>query len=280
MLARRVTLCLHQYCRTSLKPVLRYMVLQCGAAVRDITPSQPVSLHGYATRNRFSEETPSYPDAPSEPIVLGCLCLDDGAQRVLIVTADMVGISSSVCAELYSLLHEAVGITFPNVLLSCSHTHFAPALQVADCHPLPGPLGNEPDPRFVADFQRKLVEAAKEAVEMLQPVTMETARVRAGALSYNRRWRTTDGKVTMHLQYPLDKQRKEDPTLLDSSAPVDDMLTVWRFRAAAPATSDQQPTIVAALLNWGCHPVTGGRDLDGVRDFYRISADYVRINLP
>ena len=179
------------------------MVLQCGAAVRDITPSHPVSLHGYAARNRFSEETPSSPDAPSEPIVLGCLCLDDGAQRVLIVTADMVGISSSVCAELYSLLHEAVGITFPNVLLSCSHTHFAPALQVADCHPLPGPLGNEPDPRFVADFQRKLVEAAKEAVEMLQPVTMETARVRAGALSYNRRWRTTDGKVTMHLQYPF-----------------------------------------------------------------------------
>ena len=186
---------------------------KCGAAVRDITPSYPVSLHGYGARDRLSDDPRSaatQTTAPSEPITLGCLCVDDGATRLLIVTADMAGISARVCSELYSLLDDAVGITFPHVLLSCSHTHFAPGLHPADCLPLPEPLGNDPDPRFVEDVKLKLVDAAREAVRLLQPVAMETARPRTGALSYNRRWPTSTGSVAMHLQYPLEAQRQEE----------------------------------------------------------------------
>ena len=251
------------------------MGLQCGAAVRDITPSYAVSLHGYAARDRLSddpnERSPDDESAPHEPITLGVLCLSTDDTRVLIVTADMVGMSARVCSELYSLLDDAVGITFPNVLLSCSHTHFAPALQPADCQPLPEPLGNEPDPRFVDDVKRKLVEAAQEAVRTLQPATMETARPSVGALAYNRRWPTSDGTVAMHLQYPLEDVRRNDDTLAAASAPLDDELTILRFRAAATTGKEPAP-LLAALLNWGCHPVTGGRDSGA--DGYRVSADY------
>ena len=55
-----------------------------------------------------------------EPITLGCLALDDGDTRLLLVTADMVGMSATVCAELYALLEAEVGVGFPHVLLSCS----------------------------------------------------------------------------------------------------------------------------------------------------------------
>ena len=44
-----------------------------------------------------------------EPITLGCLALDDGDTRLLLVTADMVGMSATVCAELYALLEQEVG---------------------------------------------------------------------------------------------------------------------------------------------------------------------------
>ena len=39
-------------------------------------------------------------------------------------------------------------------MLAASHTHFAPALQEADCLALPD--GNAPDPRFVEDFHTKV----------------------------------------------------------------------------------------------------------------------------
>lgn len=249
------------------------VVLRCGAAVRDITPSYPVSLHGYAARDRMSDDPREAQSAtPSEPITLGCLCLDDGTTRVLVVTADMVGMSAQVCSELYSLLDEAVAIRFPNVLLSCSHTHFAPALQPADCQPLPGPVGNDPDPRFVEDVKLKLIDAAREAVRTLRPAVMETARPRTGSLSYNRRWPTTTGTVAMHLQYPIEAQRQEDNTLAADGALVDDALTILRFRAI-PDSGEAAP-LIAALINWGCHPVTGGRGENGALDHYRVSADY------
>ena len=129
----------------------------------------------------------------SEPITLGCIALDDGRSKLLLVCADMIGIKTEVAQGLYELLDREVGVGFPNVLLSCSHTHFAPGLMIAASEPIPE--GNEPDPRFIEDFETKLVEVAKESLRKMVPATMETARPLATALSVNRRWRNADQVV-------------------------------------------------------------------------------------
>jgi len=223
--------------------------LQFGVAVRDITPSYPVFLHGYANRNQRS-------NGVSEPISLSCLALDDGEQQILLVTCDMVGIESQPCAELYELLKEKTGIAYPHILFSCSHTHFAPALH-HDGFPFPDLGLVAPDPRFVEDFKTHLVEAAQESIKNKRPGTLEIARLRAPQVLFNRRTVAADGQVVTNYRYPLDAENY-------TFSPVDDELTALRFK--------DENGIGAVLVNFGCHPVTGGRDVE--RDHYKISADY------
>lgn len=223
--------------------------LKFGTAVREITPSFPATLHGYADRDHSS-------NGVAEPIYLGCLALDDGEEQVLIVSVDMIGIESHVCAELYSLLEEETGIGYPHILFSCSHTHFAPALDDG-WYASPEVGRVEADPRFAEDFRRKLVEAAREALGNVRPGRLETARLRAPQVLFNRRTVKADGSVQTNFRYPLDAENY-------SFSPVDDELTVLRFKDG--------DRVRALLVNFGCHPVTGGRD--SARDHYRISADY------
>ncbi|MEW6751265.1 MAG: neutral/alkaline non-lysosomal ceramidase N-terminal domain-containing protein [Candidatus Latescibacterota bacterium] len=223
--------------------------MQCGAAVRDITPPRPVPLHGYANRSRASTGV-------AEPISLGCLALDDGTARLLLVTCDMVGIEAGICQELYGLLEEEAGVGFPHVLLSCSHTHFAPALQDTT-YAGPEAAPAKPDPRFVQDIRVKLVEAAREALRNLQPARLETARPQVPQVLFNRRTLRADGKVEMSFRYPLNAGeytfQRTDPEL-----------SVLRLR--------DEHSVRAVVANFGCHPVTGGRDAEA--DHYRISPDY------
>ena len=222
--------------------------LRFGTSVRDITPRYPAWAHGYAARTRPSSGV-------LEPISLGCLAVGDGEKTVLIVTLDMIGIRADVCEELYALLEKETGVGFPNVMIAASHTHFAPAVHGTTFSD-PEIAHVEPDPAFVRDVKTKLVEAARESFAGMQPGQLEHVRVQAPAMLFNRRTRKADGLVHTSFLYP------EDPALYTFS-PVDAELTVLRVR--------QDYGTSAALVNFGCHPVTGGRDEE---DHYRISADY------
>ena len=224
-------------------------MLQFGTAVRDITPPYPVWAFGYANRTKCSSGV-------LEPVTLGCLAVSDGDTRILIFALDMIGVRADVCEELYALLEKETGVGYPNIMLSGSHTHFAPALH--------GTISSAPecalvdaDPKFVKLFKKRMVEAAKEALESLRPMRLETARIKAPQVVFNRRTvRKSDGMVEMNLIYP------NDPTPYDFS-PVDDELTVQRL-----ITDDG---VQAVLMNFGCHPVTG---CSPDEDYYRFSADY------
>ena len=95
--------------------------LRFGTSVRDITPRYPVWAHGYSGRTRQSSGV-------LEPLSLGCLAVANGDNRVLIVTLDMIGVRGNACEALCELLEQEVGVGFPNVLITGSHTHFAPAI--------------------------------------------------------------------------------------------------------------------------------------------------------
>ena len=223
--------------------------LHFGIAVRDITPAQSAWLHGYSNRTHLS-------DGVLEPLSLQCLAVSDGSKTVLILAIDMIGIHAHVCEGLYRLLEHEVGIGEPDVLLTCTHTHFAPGLHDMTFNwPHAGIIG--PDPRFVADFQTKLVEAAKESLRKLAPACLQMVRVSAPQVLFNRRTIRADGSVQTNFRYPAVPSNY-------TFSPTDPEVTVLRI------VGDQGVT--AVLCNFGCHPVTGGPS--PTADHHRISADY------
>ena len=223
--------------------------LKFGVAVRDITPDYPVWAHGYASR--------TYPSSGMrETLSLGCLAASNGENQVLIFALDMIGVRSDVCEELYALLKQETGVGYPNILISGSHTHFAPALH-GTTSSKPEVAFIDPDPDYVSEFKQKMIEAAKEALGNLRPMRIETARVQVPQVLFNRRTvRKSDGMVEMNLLYP------DDPTPYTFST-VDDELTIHRLV--------DEGGHQAVLLNFGCHPVAG---CSPDEDYYRFSADY------
>ena len=223
--------------------------LKFGTAIRDITPSYPVWAHGYAGRNRRSSGV-------LERLSLGCLAVDNGQTKVLIFAFDMIGFRKDVCEDLYTLLEQETGVAYPNLMISGSHTHFAPALQGTT-------LGDpevgfvDPDPDYVNEVKVKLVEAAHEALGKRKSMRLETARIQVPQVVFNRRTvRKSDGIVEMNLLYPEDASPY-------TFSPVDSELTVHRVV--------DENGVQAVLTNFGCHPVTG---CSPEEDYYRFSADY------
>lgn len=223
--------------------------LRFGIATRDITPDYPVWAHGYGARTRKSAGV-------REPLSLGCLAVDNGETRVLIYALDMIGVRADVCDEVYALLEKEIGIGYPNIVISGSHTHFAPALHGT---PFSDPeiAFTERDEAYVDDVKRKFVEAARESLTSAQEMRLETTRTQVPQVVYNRRTvRKSDGMVQMNLMYP------EDPSPYTFS-PVDFELTAHRLV--------DENGIHGVLVNFGCHPVTGCWPDE---DNYKFSADY------
>jgi len=234
-----------------------------GVGVRDITPPYPVMLHGYSARDRLSGLRPE--DRVSEPISARALCLEGsdgtgGRNRVLILALDAIGLHIPEATMLRREAARAAGLDARQVLLSASHTHFAPCISTQLFSP--PELGIvEPDPRFLAQVTRAVAEAASQSVAALESGILETHRVPVPSVLFNRRTivRSSGSAHTVEnsFLYPEDAE-------LFELRPVDPELTALRFTAASGPK--------AVLVNFGCHPVTGGPERE--RSHYRISADY------
>jgi len=215
-------------------------------------------LHGYAGRNRPAGIRPE--DRPSEPLCAGALALEGAGGRIVVVTLDMIGVHAAEIDSLRAAVKAGTDVGAGELLIAASHTHFAPCISPQLFHdPALGVV--DPDPRFVARVTESVVEAVRESLTNMETGTMETCRVPVPSVVFNRRTiRRETGSariVQTSFLYP------ELPGQFEFS-PVDPELAAIRIVTAAGPR--------AVLLNFGCHPVTGGNDPE--RDFYRISADY------
>ncbi len=224
--------------------------LRYGASVRDITPTERVMLHGYANRMKPSTGI-------DEPICLGCLALEKDDTRVLILTADMVGAHSYAADEIRSEVSKATGVPRDNVILSCSHTHFAPQISFA-AFTDPNIGIHEPEESVYQRFHRAAVETAEESLRTMVPCRMEVLRTLVPSVSFNRRTVNRKGDVETNFRFPVDSDEY-------TYSPTDDELVALRFKADSGAG--------AVLVNFACHPVTGGFDNEEHR--YHVSSDYI-----
>jgi neutral ceramidase len=232
-----------------------------GVGTRDITPDFPVMLHGYSGRDHATT-------AVTEPIEVSALCFQDPGsapgrarpRRLVLVAVDMIGIQAAEVEVLRSDLARECGLAPSEILVAASHTHFAPCIS-PQLFAVPALAVLEPDPRYVSLVRAAVVAAAKEALAHAAPGRLETLRTPVPSVLYNRRTIVRESgdarAVETNYLYP------ERASLFEFS-PVDAELTALRIMG------DDGPR--AVLLNFGCHPVTGG--LRGPGSHFDISGDY------
>ena len=217
------------------------MTLLAGAAAVDITPPFPVDLLGYVRRPLAARS------AYAPLMATACVLRDvDDGTTVVIIAADVVGLTTPMADRIRARVGELVGCDPAAVLLNSSHTHAAP---------WPGAfikLGGEFDGwtetelRYWDSIPDRYASAALEALGRLAPARVSGGVGEARGLAVNRRERTPDGRTILGW---------------NREGVRDDSVVAIRIDGL-----DGPPTIpdgIATLVSFACHPVVIGPDVPG-----------------
>lgn len=218
------------------EPELAAGELYVGVASVDITPTEPIRLAGNTGR---MEPT----DSVEQRLWAKAIAFGDAAHPTVLVTADLVGISAAITAELGRRL-ESVGVKRDQLVLTATHTHTGPEVRGV----LPTHLVEPRTPALVATIDRytdglidHLEEVALEALAERRPSRVEWALGSVG-FAENRRVLKDGNWVGWGF----------DPT-----GPVDHDLPVMKV-------SGRDGTVRAVLLTYACHAATrGGNAIHG-----------------
>ncbi|MEX2541992.1 MAG: SIS domain-containing protein [Trueperaceae bacterium] len=148
-----------------------YLLL--GAAETVITPPLDLELAGYGPDiGRLASEV-------ADHLFAQALVMGSGAERVAIVTCDLLGVSRDLVNRIRRRLFEQEGLQPDRVLVTATHTHTAPT--VVDTRGW-GKL----DSSYVAMVERHLVGIVKSAASRPQPVRAWLGRSEYRDLAWNR----------------------------------------------------------------------------------------------
>ena len=223
--------------------------LRGGCAKVDITPPVGVWLSGYRAR-----EKPS--DGICDGLYARALVLDDGQNKIAIISADLLWVPSKITTQVRRIVKEKVGIPDKNILICATHTHFGPKIdRIAKNWP-DTPI-SEIDESYVQTLKRKIAESILTAHKSMKEVKLGAIKGEIPEIVYNRRTKRTDGSVAMTFRLP-----PADPELI--FGPIDPEVGILRVE-------DMSGALVGAIVNFACHPVSGTTDRE---KFYSISADY------
>jgi hypothetical protein len=189
-------------------------VPRAGTARLDVTPERPVMLAGFGQRTKPS-------DGVLDRIFVKALFLDDGDNRLLLITADLISTPRPLGEAVAVAVGEATGLKPDQICVCASHTHSGPVPHDAG----DGATGVA---AFVAGLQAAMISVGVQAVAMARP-----CRVRTGVGGL-------DGF--------LNRRTRGAPNLVDTRIPV--------VMADDAATAEP----IAVLFGAGCHPVTLGWD--------------------
>ena len=223
--------------------------LKAGCAKIDITPPVGVWLSGYASRNKPS-------DGILDPLYAKALVLDDGDSKMAIVSADLLWVPLEMTGQVRKVVKTKLGIAEENLLICGTHTHFGPKLDRPTKN-WPDAADSKVDAAYVASLQGKLIEVIVKAHGDMRSAKLGMTKGQAPELVYNRRTRKPDGTVAMTFKLP-----PADPNL--TFGPTDPQVTILKVE-------DSDGKLLAALVNFACHPVSGDGNAE---KFYSISADY------
>lgn len=127
---------------------------KCGIAKADITPSQPMWMAGYASRNRPSE-------GAVHPLWLKVAVLEDAnGNRCAIVTADLLGFSQAMHRDICAKAKAKLSLEPRQILLAASHTHAGPVVGSETMYPM-----DEQRKALLEPYADSVVERTVELIE-------------------------------------------------------------------------------------------------------------------
>ena len=207
---------------------------KCGAAKRCITPPAELIPDLRALMDQRL-------GAVLEDLYVRVIALESDGKRALFVCFELDKVPQE--KRYYELLEKAVGVPEENITLTAVHTHSAP---ISGYRPFEGPNFIDRKPAEVQkathafeDFVAgQLEEAAKEAVESLQPAKMGIA---AGESFVN-----IDRKQWYEYTDENGMRRRILALGRNAASPVDHTLTILRFEDLTGKT-------IAVLVHYPCH---------------------------
>jgi hypothetical protein len=217
--------------------------LRAGCGKVDITPGSPVWLSGWASRNKPSEGI-------EDRLYARALVLDSGGTRVAILALDLIGVPAELVAKVRKQVASSCGIPEAHLMISASHTHFAPAVREYE-------FDKGGNPQYVSSLAGMLAQAVENAAAALAPAKLGADSGILPEPVYNRRPLDSGGQAVMIWRLPPSQGGLE-------FGPVDPEVGVIRVE-------DPEGGLLGSLVNYACHPVAG----DNYEPwFYHISADY------
>jgi neutral ceramidase len=212
---------------------------RAGTARVDITPELPFWLTGYASRN-----------APATNIThrlsARALALTDSAQgRVVIVTADLIGIPAAICEAAAARIAATTGWSRDEVMFNASHTHGGPV--VGANLEVMFDLGPEERARVQAYAEKLVVQLSQvacRAIAEFEPARISYGQGQAG-FAANRR-EPAEGGIRLGV---------------NPAGPVDHAVPVLRVDRL-------DGRLQSVLFGYACHNTTLGGDC------YTVHGDY------
>ena len=95
-----------------------------GLTSAKITPEEPVRMTGYGSKEL---EQPS--EGVAADLYAKAMAVEDASgHRSLLITTDLIGLTSDVAEPIYERITMATGLRRDQILINSSHTHTGPAL--------------------------------------------------------------------------------------------------------------------------------------------------------
>lgn len=158
-----------------------------GVARTDITPEQPVTMAGYASRKDLSQGV-------HDPLSARAVAFEQGPQRLVVVSTDILGFYNGTCEVIREAILSECSLRPEQLFLSAIHTHAAPTLGLDSERAHPNNVA------YSTRLRGQLVQLTKTALARLAPATVAVARGSSPA-GVNRRERVinNDGATEIRL---------------------------------------------------------------------------------
>jgi hypothetical protein len=162
-----------------------------GLAQVKVTPSQPIFLDGYASRNKPFEKV------ENDLYVKAMVFEDQQKNRAVLVTSDLIGFTAAIAEPICERICAKTGMRREQILINSSHIHTGPMLSVDATAPRGNGMTDGDVQRTIAYTRRlqdQVVEVVLDACGKLEPATLSWG---AGVVHFvmNRRQFTPTGVV-------------------------------------------------------------------------------------
>ena len=139
----------------------QFNLLRAGTARKDITPTKPVMLAGYGSRNKPSQGV-------HDPLFVRVIAFEQNGKHLVLVSTDNLGYYDGTAARFRKTIAEACHLQPSELFLSAIHTHSAPSLTLEE-------KDNPNNLEYTKTLETQLVEVVREALSHTAPIQIGSA---------------------------------------------------------------------------------------------------------